>query len=81
MRTYIQMEYTNTHELPVEFQDDDVRYSDSIVEYFLCESTQEKDIVFDTFAGFGTTILVAEVMGRKPLSLEFDEERSENIVS
>ncbi len=73
MRTYIQLENTNRFELPVEFQDDDVRYSEGLVEYFLNEYTQEKDTVFDPFAGFGTTLLVAEAMGRIPFGIEYDE--------
>ena len=75
MRTYIQLEHKNKHKLPVEFQDDDVRYSESIVEHFLREFTQENDIVFDPFAGFGTTLLVAKAMGRIPLGIEYDLKR------
>jgi DNA modification methylase len=65
----------------VEFQDDDVRYSESIVEYFLSEFTRENDIVFDPFAGFGTTLMVAEAMGRIPLGIEYDESRVRYIQS
>ena len=81
MRTYIQLENTHIYELPVEFQDDDVRYSESLVEYFLNKYTKEKDLVFDPFAGFGTTLLVAERMGRIPLGIEFDESRVQYIKS
>jgi DNA modification methylase len=65
----------------VEFQDDDVRYSESIVEYFLSAFTRENDIVFDPFAGFGTTLMVAEAMGRIPLGIEYDESRVRYIQS
>jgi DNA modification methylase len=75
MKTCIQLENTNRCELPEEFQDDDVRYSESIVEHFLREFTRENDIVFDPFAGYGTTLLVAEAMGRIPLGIEYDERR------
>ena len=81
MRTCIQLKNTNKYDLPVEFQDDDVRYSESIVEHFLHEFTQENDIVFDPFAGFGTTLLVAEAMGRIPLGIEYDERRVQFIKS
>ena len=81
MKTWIQLKNTNKHELPAEFQDDDVRFSGSLVEYFLNEFTQENDIVFDPFAGFGTTLLVAERMGRNPLGIEYDEKRVEFIRS
>lgn len=53
----------------------DVRYSESLVEYFLRQFTQENDVIFDPFAGFGTTLLVAESMKRIPFGLEFDERR------
>lgn len=81
MRTCIELENRNRFELPVEFQDDDVRYSESIVEYFLRKVTRENDVVFDPFAGFGTTLLVAEAMGRMPLGIEYDEERVKYIQS
>ncbi|KAA3643553.1 MAG: site-specific DNA-methyltransferase [Chloroflexi bacterium] len=81
MRTSIQLENTHRYALPVEFQDDDVRYSEGLVEYFLDEFTQENEIVFDPFAGFGTTLLVAEDMGRVPIGIEFDEGRVQYIQS
>ena len=81
MRTYIELENKNTFDLPMEFQDDDVRYSESLVEYFLSEFTQEKDIVFDPFAGFGTTLIVAEQLGRNPYGIEYDEGRVRYIKS
>ncbi len=75
MKTYIQLENTHSYKLPLEYQDDDVRYSESLVEYFLDEYTNKRDIVFDPFAGFGTTLLVAESMGRIPFGIEYDEDR------
>ena len=81
MQTSIKLENKNRFELPVEFQEDDVRFSESLVEFFLTEFTQEKDIVFDPFAGFGTTLIVAEQMGRDPYGIEYDEERVRYIKS
>lgn len=81
MKTCIKLENTKRFELPLEFQDDDVRYSESIVEYFLNEFTGKGDIVFDPFAGFGTTLLVAEAMGRIPLGIEYDKKRVSYIQS
>lgn len=75
MRTCIQLKNTNRYVLPDEFRDDDVRYSVSLVEYFLRKFTQENDIVFDPFAGYGTTLLVAKAMGRIPFGIEYDERR------
>lgn len=75
MKTHIQLQNTHRYELPSEFQTDDVRYSESLVERFLREFTQEGDVVLDPFAGYGTTLLVAEEMGRVAYGVEFDERR------
>jgi tRNA G10 N-methylase Trm11 len=80
-RSYIELKNEHKSVLPPEFQHDDVRFSESLVEHFLREFTQEEDIVFDPFAGFGTTLLVAEAMGRIPFGLELDERRYDYIRS
>ena len=75
MKTYIHLTNTNLYPLPAIFQDDDVRYSESLVEHFLEQYTQKGDVVFDPFAGFGTTLFVAERMGRVPYGVEIDQDR------
>lgn len=77
MKTFVLLKNTHRFELPAEFQHDDVRHPESLVEYFLEEFTQEGDVVFDPFAGYGTTLLVAEEMGRVPFGIEFDPQRVE----
>jgi tRNA G10 N-methylase Trm11 len=52
-----------------------------LVEVFLGEYTQVGDVVFDPFAGFGTALMVAERMQRRPLGLEILPERAESIRS
>lgn len=81
MKTCIQLKNENRYTLPEEFQDDDVRYAEDLVEYFLREFTHENDIVFDPFAGFGTTLFVAKRMGRIPLGIEYDPKRVHYIQS
>lgn len=66
---------SNQYPLPSVFQDDDVRYPESLVEHFLEEYTHVGDVIFDPFAGFGTTLLVAERMGRIPLGVEIEQNR------
>ena len=81
MKTYIHLTNTNQQPLPPVFQDDDVRYSENLVEYFLEHYTQKEDVVFDPFAGFGTTLFVAERMGRFPYGVETDQERVDFVKS
>jgi DNA methylase len=50
-------------------------YPEALVEAFLTEYTKPGDLVFDPFAGSGTTLVVAERMGRRPLGLEIHAER------
>jgi DNA modification methylase len=75
MKTYIHLEMLNQFPLPDVFQNDDVRYPESLVEYFLNEYTHAGDVILDPFAGYGTTLLVAERMGRVPFGVEIDQDR------
>ena len=75
MKTYIHLANTKQSSLPAIFQAEDVRFPESLVEHFLEQYTQRGDIVFDPFAGFGTTLFVAERMGRVPYGVEIDQDR------
>lgn len=81
MKTYMLLKKAHRFALPPEFQHYDVRYPESLVERFLREFTQAGDVVFDPFAGYGTTLLVAEEMGRVPFGIEFDERRARYVRS
>lgn len=72
MKTYLCLDHTHPSELPPEFADDDVRYPESLVRLFLEEYTQPGDLVFDPFAGFGTTLVAAEALGRVGFGMEID---------
>lgn len=52
-------------------------FTPGLVEAFLDEYTKPGDVVFDPFAGFGTTLVVAERMGRRPLGIEIMADRVE----
>lgn len=56
--------------------EDDDRSTEELVEYFIGSFTREGDTVFDPFAGFGTTLLVSERMGRAAWGVELDEGRA-----
>jgi len=75
MKTYIQLSSVHRYPLPAIFQEDDVRYAESLVEYFLEQYTHKGDVVFDPFAGFGTTLFVAERMGRVSYGVEINQDR------
>ena len=55
--------------------DDNVSFAEELVEIFLADYTQPGDLVFDPFAGFGTTLIVAERLGRRALGLELMPDR------
>jgi len=77
MKTYILLPRMNRGWIPEEFQDEDVRSAEFLLELFIDHFTKSGDTVFDPFAGFGTTLHVAERMGRKGFGIEADEKRYE----
>lgn len=73
MKTHLYLELSHVEELPAAFRDDDVRYPESLVQHFLQEYTRAGDTVLDPFAGYGTTLVVAEQMARVPFGVELKE--------
>lgn len=55
--------------------DEDVHFPESLVRTVLKEYTRPGDVVLDPFAGFGTTLVVAERMGRAAIGVELLPER------
>ena len=74
-KTYIVLENRHRLKLPPEFSVEDNRYPEDLVAYFLERFTSREDRVIDIFAGFGTTLFVAEEMGRVPYGVELDESK------
>ena len=81
MRSFLRMKNRQARKLPPEFRSQDVRYPDELVATFLQHYTKPGDVVLDPFAGYGTTLLVAEAMDRVPLGVEYDEARAAYIRS
>lgn len=75
MNMCIRLRYEQQEGLPEPFAHDDVRYPPDLVRTFLADYTRPGDLVFDPFASFGTTLRVAEEMGRRASGLEYDAER------
>lgn len=69
----------NRKKLPKEFRNDDNRFLESLVRYFLNKYTIKGDKIFDPFAGLGTTLIVSEKMQRIPYGIEIDERRYDYI--
>jgi DNA modification methylase len=55
--------------------DDDVTFSEDLVEAILNLYTKPRDVVLDPFVGFGTTVAVAERMGRVGYGIELLDDR------
>ncbi|TET32929.1 MAG: class I SAM-dependent methyltransferase [Candidatus Heimdallarchaeota archaeon] len=75
MKTYVIFPKYSKKELPEKFKKDDNRFPENYVEYFIKKFTKKGDFVLDIFAGLGTTLFVAEKMGRIPYGIEIVEER------
>lgn len=76
MRTFLRLKNQFSRRLPAEFQHDELRYADELVATFLRQYTRAGDTVLDPFAGYGTTLIVAEAMGRAPYGVEADPARA-----
>ena len=61
--------------LPPRFRRQDVRCADSLVAHCINEFTETGQVVFDPFAGYGTTLLLAEEMGRLGYGVEFSKSK------
>jgi SAM-dependent methyltransferase len=79
--TAMTFRHGNEAALPASFAEDDVRYSEGLVRFFIERLTEPGDAVLDSFAGFGTTLVVAESLGRDAFGVEFDPDRAAYIRS
>lgn len=75
--TFVTLPYDRPHDLPARFGDEgDVRTPPAYVEHFLERFTDPDDVVLDPFAGFGTTLVVAESVGREAYGVEYEADRA-----
>lgn len=77
MQTYLALQYSHSEELGL--GDGEIRTPDALVEAFLQRYSELGDVVLDPFAGYGTTLTVAERLDRIPYGLEYEPERFEHI--
>jgi hypothetical protein len=73
---FITLPYRIERDAP-SFAGEGLQSPDPLIRYFLKKHTQKSDKVFDPFAGLGTSLFVAEAMGRIPFGIEADEKRWE----
>ena len=76
VQTWLHLPMGNKIVLPSRFRHEDVRCADSLVEYCVNKFTEKGQVVFDPFAGYGTTLLVAEEMDRLGYGIEFSKEKA-----
>ena len=74
MNTFLTLEYERETDLPAGFEGG-ARTPEAYVRHFLREHTDDGETVLDPFAGFGTTLTVAEELGRVPYGVEYEEDR------
>ena len=76
VQTWLHLTKGNKTALPPRFRHQDVRSSENMLEFFINEFTEKGQIVFDPFAGFGTTLLVAEEIGRVGYGIEYSKQKA-----
>lgn len=80
MTTALSFEYAHDEELQVGHTNE-VRTPDALVEHFLKKYSEPGENVIDIFAGYGTTLKVAERLQRVPYGLEYESDRVSHIQS
>ena len=78
VQTFFTLSNEQETDLPSRF-DAHVRAPEAYVRHFLTEHSDPGDVVLDPFAGFGTTLKVAEELGRVPYGIEYEADRAEFI--
>ncbi len=64
MRTVLDMHMGNEIVLQNRYKSDDIRSSDELVSYFIINYSKVGDVIFDTFLGFGTAMIIADKLKR-----------------
>ena len=79
VQTWMQLPRGNKRILPPRFRHDDVRCADSLVESWIIKFSKKGQVVFDPFAGFGTTLLMAEELGRLGYGIEYSKPKADYV--
>ncbi len=81
MPTFLIFDNARAGRLPRHLRGDDTRGPEYVARYLLNRFTERGDTVLDPFAGFGTTLVVSERMGRNAFGVERDPRRASFIRS
>ncbi len=81
MGTVLTFKLGNELVLPDQYKNDDVRFSDDLVAYLIEKYSKPGDVIFDPFAGFGTSLYISEKLGRKGYGIEYLQDRVDYIKS
>jgi DNA modification methylase len=76
VQTWLSLPRGNKITLPARFRHEDIRCADSLVEYCVNEFSEKGQVVFDPFAGYGTTLLIAEELGRLGYGIEYSQSKA-----
>jgi DNA modification methylase len=79
VQTWMHLPSGNKIILPSRFRHENVRAADSLVEYCINTFSETGQVVFDPFAGYGTTLFIAEELGRLGYGVEFSKEKAKYI--
>lgn len=71
-KTYFIEEYKTS--VPSNLDEWKIAFPPKVVERLIKEYSKKEEVVFDPFAGFGTTIMVAKKLGRKAFGTEIENE-------
>jgi DNA modification methylase len=79
VQTWLPIARGNKTVLPSRFRHEDIRCPDALVEHYISGFTGSGQLVFDPFAGYGTTLLIAEEMGRIGYGIEYSEQKAKYV--
>jgi tRNA G10 N-methylase Trm11 len=77
VRTFLRLKHQLSRRLPPEFRDEELRFPEELAATALRRWSRVGDTVLDPFAGYGTTLVVAEALGRVGYGIEADARRVE----
>jgi DNA modification methylase len=81
MKPWLQLKIADLAAERVVGADDDVHFTESLAATVIDEYTAPGDVILDPFAGYGTTLVVAQRSGRAAIGVELRKDRADLIRS